>query len=86
MWLIFTENLIRGLDDDEVEFLDLVDRTKMDAEKKQMMEEEKELNDFRQRVVTLQEKSLDEVSKLFKGFKTLLLCFYTENTVREDVS
>ncbi|CAD7089533.1 unnamed protein product [Hermetia illucens] len=54
------KNLIRGLDDDEVEFLDLVDRTKMDAEKKQMMEEEKELNDFRQRVVTLQEKSLDE--------------------------
>lgn len=86
MRLIFTENLIRGLDDDEVEFLDLVDRTKMDAEKKQMMEEEKELNDFRQRVVTLQEKSLDEVSKPIEGFKTLHLCIHTENTIREDDS
>jgi len=55
------ENMIRGLDDDEVDFLDIVDRSKMNAERKVQLEETKELNDFRERVATLQEKSLDEV-------------------------
>lgn len=55
------ENLIRGLDDDEVDFLDIVDKAKMDAEKKQQIEEDNELMEFRQRVATLQEKSMDQV-------------------------
>lgn len=54
------KNLIRGLDDDEVEFLDLVDRTKMNAEKLQMQEEAKELREFRERVATVQEESIDK--------------------------
>lgn len=60
--LSLTENLIRGLDDDEVDFLDIVDKAKMDAEKKQQMEENDELLDFRKRVASLQEKSLEDVS------------------------
>lgn len=58
MWL---ENLIRGLDDDEVNFLDIVDKAKMDAEKRQQIEENNELLEFRQRVASLQEKSIDQV-------------------------
>ncbi|CAB0041756.1 unnamed protein product [Trichogramma brassicae] len=37
------KNMIKGLDDDEVEFLDLVDRQKMDEERKKHLEEEKEM-------------------------------------------
>lgn len=57
-----TENLVRGLDDDEVDFLDIVDKAKMDAERRQQIEEKNELRDFRQRVATLQENSIDQVS------------------------
>lgn len=52
--------MIRGLDDDEVDFLELVDRSKMNAEMKQILEDKKELEEFRQRVATLQEKSHDD--------------------------
>lgn len=52
--------MIKGLDDDEIEFLDLVDRTKLAAERKKTLDEERELNDYRNRVATLQERSLDE--------------------------
>lgn len=55
-----TENMIKGLDDDEIEFLDLVDRTKLAADRRKTLEEEKELNDYRNRVATLQEKTLDQ--------------------------
>ncbi|EFA06689.1 PSME3-interacting protein [Tribolium castaneum] len=54
------KNMIKGLDDDEIEFLDLVDRTKIAADRKKELEEEIELNDYRNRVATLQEKSLEE--------------------------
>lgn len=52
--------MIKGLDDDEVEFLDLVDRTKLAADRKKEIEEEQELRDYRNRVSILQEKSIDE--------------------------
>ena len=52
--------MIKGLDDDEIEFLDLVDRTKIAADRKKELEEELELNDYRNRVATLQEKTLEE--------------------------
>lgn len=52
--------MIKGLDDDEIEFLDLVDRTKIAADKLKNLEEEKELNDYRNRVATLQEKALND--------------------------
>ncbi|KAF2903113.1 hypothetical protein ILUMI_03074 [Ignelater luminosus] len=54
------KNMIKGLDDDEIEFLDLVDRTKLAADRRKNLEEEKELNDYRNRVASLQEKSLDQ--------------------------
>lgn len=52
--------MIKGLDDDEIEFLDLVDRTKLAADRRKTLEEERELNDYRNRVATLQEKTLQE--------------------------
>jgi hypothetical protein len=58
------ENMIKGLDDDEIEFLDLIDRTKMAEERKKNLEDEKEMQDFKAAVASLQEKSLDERLKL----------------------
>lgn len=52
--------MIKGLDDDEVEFLDLIDRNKLEEERKKNLEEEKEMRDFKAAVASLQEKSLDE--------------------------
>ncbi|XP_052889532.1 PSME3-interacting protein [Anopheles moucheti] len=54
------KNMIKGLDDDEVEFLDLVDKNRMQAERQAHLEEQKELNEFRAKVATLHEKRLDE--------------------------
>jgi hypothetical protein len=54
----FTENMIKGLDDDEVEFLDLVDRTKLEEERRKSVEEAREMKDFRDAVATLHERSL----------------------------
>lgn len=53
-----SENMIKGLDDDEIEFLDLVDRTKMEAEKRLMNEEAKELQLFRSRKAALKEQTM----------------------------
>ena len=41
------KNLIKGLDDDEVSFLELVDQTKIEMETKLYQEEKKELQEFR---------------------------------------
>ncbi|XP_026673523.1 protein FAM192A-like isoform X2 [Ceratina calcarata] len=57
------KNMIKGLDDDEVEFLDLVDRTKLEEERKKNLEEEKEMRDFKAAVASLQERSLNEKLK-----------------------
>lgn len=51
--------MIRGLDDDEVDFLAYVNETKANAEKQQEIEEKKELQEFREKVATLQEKSFE---------------------------
>lgn len=60
------ENLIRGLDDDEINFLEIVDKAKIDAERRQQIQESNELSEFRQRVASLQEKSIEQVSKWWK--------------------
>lgn len=57
----FIENLIRGLDDDEVDFLDIIDKARSDAERRQQLEENNELLEFRQRVATLQENAIEQV-------------------------
>jgi len=46
--------MIRGLDDDEVDFLELVDKTKMAEERRQLMEESRQIEEFRSKVSTLQ--------------------------------
>lgn len=51
---MFVENMIRGLDDDEVDFLELVDKTKMAEERRQLVEESKQIEEFRFKVSTLQ--------------------------------
>jgi len=55
--------MIKGLDDDEVEFLDLVDRTKLEQEKRLQNEEAKELHQFRMKAAALKEqKKIEEES------------------------
>lgn len=46
--------MIRGLDDDEVGFLELIDKTKMDEERRQLIEEARQIEEFRSKVSTLQ--------------------------------
>ncbi|XP_034476317.1 PSME3-interacting protein [Drosophila innubila] len=74
------KNLIRGLDDDEVQFLELVDTHKMNAERQQMRDEELELKDFRNRVEKLQEESVDK--KLQAEIKTTAKSIGTPSTAR----
>ena len=52
--------MIKGLDDDEVEFLDLVDRSKLEEEKKKSEEERREIADYRSKVASLQEQCLEQ--------------------------
>lgn len=59
--LVNTENLVRGLDDDEINFLDIVDKAKLDAERKLQMQDDSELAEFRERAATLQEQTIDKV-------------------------
>lgn len=47
-----------------MQFLELVDNHKINAERQQMRDEELELKDFRNRVEKLQEESVDKVSHL----------------------
>jgi len=51
---MFSENMIRGLDDDEVNFLELVDQTKMAEERRHLIEESRQIEEFRSKVSTLQ--------------------------------
>lgn len=60
-WICVLENLIRGLDDDEVDFLDVVDKAKSEAEHKQQLEEINELREFREKVASIQEQNMDNV-------------------------
>lgn len=58
--MYFSENMIKGLDDDEIDFLDLVDQKKLEAERKKTIDEERELLDYRNRVANLQEQSMEQ--------------------------
>lgn len=60
IFLCGVENLIRGLDDDEADFLEIVDKAKLNAEKKQQIEERTELHEFRERVRLMQENVIDQ--------------------------
>lgn len=52
------------MDDDEINFLDIVDKAKLNAERQQAMQEYSELSEFRQRVASLQEQTVDKVSAI----------------------
>ena len=54
----FSENMVRGLDDDEVEFLDTVERLKENLDKKVREEERAEMEQFRSAVATLAEQNM----------------------------
>ncbi|XP_050356225.1 PSME3-interacting protein [Nymphalis io] len=56
------KNMIRGLDDDEVGFLDLVERTKAEVAQQISIEEKKEMQEFRERVSNLAES--EELTRL----------------------
>ncbi|XP_039747610.1 PSME3-interacting protein isoform X2 [Pararge aegeria] len=56
------KNMIRGLDDDEVGFLDLVERTKAEVAQQISIEEKKEMQEFRERVSSLAES--EELTRL----------------------
>lgn len=69
----FSEHMIKGLDDDEIEFLDLVDRSKLEEERKKSLEEAREMADFRNKVKTLQEQSLEQrIQNEIKSTRILL--------------
>ncbi|XP_023217057.1 protein FAM192A-like [Centruroides sculpturatus] len=65
------KNLIRGLDDDEVAFLELVDKTKMEIESKRLKEDMKEIQEYRKAVASLSDEAestkLKEIKKLVSG-------------------
>ncbi|CAG2068922.1 unnamed protein product, partial [Timema podura] len=53
--------MIKGLDDEEVEFLDLVDRSKLEEERRTSAEDAREIKDFRNAVASLQERHIEEL-------------------------
>lgn len=57
------KNMIRGLDEDEVDHLAEIDDRKLQAERKQKEEELKELQDYRAKVAELQELSAEQVRR-----------------------
>ncbi|TRY76632.1 hypothetical protein TCAL_11350 [Tigriopus californicus] len=58
------KNQVRGIDDDEAEFLDRVDDLRSQLERKRRLEERKELEEYRQSQIALQEKAEEEKLRL----------------------
>lgn len=58
------ENMVRGLDDDEVGFLELVDKTKLAEESRIFQEERDELEEYRKAVAKASEERLENEVKL----------------------
>ncbi|CAB3361116.1 Hypothetical predicted protein [Cloeon dipterum] len=52
------KNMIKGLDDDEINFLDQVDKHKIEAEKRKNAEEEEAIAEYRNAVNSLQDDNL----------------------------
>lgn len=63
------KNMIRGLDSDEVAFLEHVDRTKMEEEDKLLDEEEKAIADFKEAAARLSQE--EEEKKLSGSAKSI---------------
>src|SRR5207244_2427727 len=56
----FAENLVKTLDDEEVQFLDYVDQARFEDDKRKREEEAKELHEFRSAVSQLREKEYEK--------------------------
>merc|ERR1711872_73222 len=54
------KNMVRGLEDDEVDFLELVDRTKLQEEKRVKIEESSAMAEYRKKVSAMQKKAAEE--------------------------
>ncbi|RXG52744.1 hypothetical protein Avbf_13800, partial [Armadillidium vulgare] len=53
------KNMVRGLEDDEVDFLELVDNTKMQEEKRIREEELTAIQEYRKKVSQMQQKAIE---------------------------
>lgn len=51
---------MKGLDDDEADFLEYVDKAKIDMERKKRLEEAQELNEFRSKMAEIREQELNK--------------------------
>jgi hypothetical protein len=51
------KNQIRGLNDDEVDFMDEIDNQRIEKEKQQKLEEMKELREYREKLAEIQEEN-----------------------------
>lgn len=60
------KNMIRGLDDDEVDFVSEIENKKLSEERKLKEEEYKEIQDYRAKVAELQELSAEQVRKFIR--------------------
>ncbi|XP_076337057.1 PSME3-interacting protein [Tachypleus tridentatus] len=80
------KHLIRGLDDDEVAFLDLVDKTKMEMESKISKEDKREIEEYREAVAMLSGES--SVSKVLEPQrkKTATLCHGQSSSRKSQLS
>lgn len=68
------KNMIRGLDDEDVDHLDNVDTKRIEEEKKQRIEELKEMREYREKVAAMQEENEDKVSqKIALGLAKFIL-------------
>jgi hypothetical protein len=57
------ENMVKVLDDDEADFLDYVDKVRMDEERQKRLEEAKELSEFRTKVAEIRDQNMDAMIK-----------------------
>jgi uncharacterized membrane protein len=64
--------MIRGLDDDDIDHLDLVDKKRLEEEKLQRQEELKELREYREKVAAMQEENEDKVSQIVASLDVFL--------------
>ena len=63
MCIVCVENLVKTLDDEEVQFLDYVDQVRQEDDKRKRLEEAKELSEFRNAVSELREKEFEKALK-----------------------
>lgn len=61
MLLRFLENMIRGLNEDEADYLEMLEKNKNNSQKEQIMEEKRELEDFRKQVANLKEQDATNI-------------------------